>query len=741
MSDGDPADSPSSPIDRDPSHAAAAAAARESATPATPVLHRTFDNPLHEPGSADLPADHAQLSSAGTTVTGHPPTPRESTWEVQGVDDRTPAGSRPGECVGKEEEEEEEEEATRSVFSPGTTRVVHTARKELRSAAAALAEAKAELFNVTSGGTASPACVRGAGGEDDPVTPLPIKRLGVGPGDGAFTPPSAVNTPKSMGTHQRDAHRRAPDEAARTATGMDAGTARAHRTEPTTRPVGTTPGTHLGPPSPSPLGTSMSGARPPPPPPPPPSRGRPTPAARPPPPPLSPKPATRPAAHARDPPCGDAAGSEPRGSSASTSTAVPTPAASKSATGEGEVAKEGGRENEQPSESGNADDTRPTDLEISEYAQYLGLVPGIDGELLWIAEQALMAPIPEGWRISEDHLGRAFYINTETGESSWEHPFDEDYRDLANRMRPVLSVEGGVSPPKESDVLAMAAYFGIDPSVEPRLLWIASQASVAPLPEGWAELEDDSGEPYYYDAVADASTRQHPLDEMFRAVLAMERSRVDGRAGASLCSRANCGSDMGRALMRLTSEEGSEEMVYDWVARKRAAPEQPDRPGVGGTGETAGVRDGDVRNVTSGDPRESASLVTDVAGTGQSGDIGGEVEGSGSMPWGAEGSSAVKMARMPLVSRVQGAGVRGSGAGATGGSKNPMSPRKGLAGVIKKKGATGAVPKKHGALAVIFSPFQFANWLLSLLRALLVHDVLRVPRPHDRTSALTASIR
>ena len=55
---------------------------------------------------------------------------------------------------------------------------------------------------------------------------------------------------------------------------------------------------------------------------------------------------------------------------------------------------------------------------MSEYAQYLGLVPGVDGEILWVAEQALLAPVPEGWRITEDHLGRAFYINTDTGVGS-----------------------------------------------------------------------------------------------------------------------------------------------------------------------------------------------------------------------------------------------------------------------------------------------------------------------------------
>ena len=34
---------------------------------------------------------------------------------------------------------------------------------------------------------------------------------------------------------------------------------------------------------------------------------------------------------------------------------------------------------------------------VLEYAVYLGMDPEVDGELLWIAEQALRAPVPVGW--------------------------------------------------------------------------------------------------------------------------------------------------------------------------------------------------------------------------------------------------------------------------------------------------------------------------------------------------------
>ena len=272
--------------------------------------------------------------------------------------------------------------------------------------------------------------------------------------------------------------------------------------------------------------------------------------------------------------------------------------------------------------------------------------------------------------------------------------------------------------------------------------------------------------------------RQHPLDEMFRAVLAAERSRPGGGGGVSLCSLANNGADMGRALMRLTTEDGSEEMVYDWVARERAAaPEAPVNPsahlgitipgqGTGGGGGGEGGRDGggaggggdDVSGSGGpGSPRESPRL--EASGDGDEDGLGDESASKGGLtpktpktPAGEGAAAATKTGRMPLVSRLQGAGVRGGGGGG-GAAGTPRgggikTPRGG--GVIKKRGAgggggAGAKRGGTGALAsvasVFLSPFHFAFWLLSVLRALLVHDILRVPRPPPTSPALRASIR
>ena len=48
----------------------------------------------------------------------------------------------------------------------------------------------------------------------------------------------------------------------------------------------------------------------------------------------------------------------------------------------------------------------PSDRDVCAYAETLGLRPGRDGKLLWIAEFALCSPLPEGWTVEEDHRVR-----------------------------------------------------------------------------------------------------------------------------------------------------------------------------------------------------------------------------------------------------------------------------------------------------------------------------------------------
>ena len=80
--------------------------------------------------------------------------------------------------------------------------------------------------------------------------------------------------------------------------------------------------------------------------------------------------------------------------------------------------------------SSGQDDAEPDALEIVQFARYLGMDPIEDCAFLWIAEQALVAPLPDDWSEHMDAEGNVYYYNVVTDESSWEHPMDQYYRNL-----------------------------------------------------------------------------------------------------------------------------------------------------------------------------------------------------------------------------------------------------------------------------------------------------------------------
>jgi hypothetical protein len=73
--------------------------------------------------------------------------------------------------------------------------------------------------------------------------------------------------------------------------------------------------------------------------------------------------------------------------------------------------------------------------EIMEFAEYLGMDPVEDGELLWIAEQARNAPLPAPWSEHQGEDGNTYYYNSATDDSVWEHPLDEYYRNLYHKHK------------------------------------------------------------------------------------------------------------------------------------------------------------------------------------------------------------------------------------------------------------------------------------------------------------------
>jgi len=77
----------------------------------------------------------------------------------------------------------------------------------------------------------------------------------------------------------------------------------------------------------------------------------------------------------------------------------------------------------------------PTEHEVREYAKFLNIAPAAEPELLWIAKEAMSAPLPGGWTQHDDAQGWAFFYNGESQTSTYEHPMDGFYRSMVEQKR------------------------------------------------------------------------------------------------------------------------------------------------------------------------------------------------------------------------------------------------------------------------------------------------------------------
>ncbi|XP_074596453.1 uncharacterized protein LOC141851579 [Brevipalpus obovatus] len=80
----------------------------------------------------------------------------------------------------------------------------------------------------------------------------------------------------------------------------------------------------------------------------------------------------------------------------------------------------------------------PKDLEeedLISYAKSIGIDPEIEKDFLWVAEEGILADLPENWIAVEDSFSRIFYYNKDTHQSRWDHPLDAYYKSLVKQQR------------------------------------------------------------------------------------------------------------------------------------------------------------------------------------------------------------------------------------------------------------------------------------------------------------------
>ena len=73
--------------------------------------------------------------------------------------------------------------------------------------------------------------------------------------------------------------------------------------------------------------------------------------------------------------------------------------------------------------------------EVVSMARYLSIDLKTEQRLLWIAKQAVNAPLPFGWEERDDDGGQLFYENSKTGMKSRQHPLDAIFRVLVHSER------------------------------------------------------------------------------------------------------------------------------------------------------------------------------------------------------------------------------------------------------------------------------------------------------------------
>ncbi|CAM9184037.1 unnamed protein product [Scytosiphon promiscuus] len=79
---------------------------------------------------------------------------------------------------------------------------------------------------------------------------------------------------------------------------------------------------------------------------------------------------------------------------------------------------------------------------VREHARVLGMMLPEDESLLWIAEESLLAPLPEGWvQLKDEESGHPYYLCQASGDSSWEHPRDNFYKDIYKQKKALGGIE------------------------------------------------------------------------------------------------------------------------------------------------------------------------------------------------------------------------------------------------------------------------------------------------------------
>jgi hypothetical protein len=189
---------------------------------------------------------------------------------------------------------------------------------------------------------------------------------------------------------------------------------------------------------------------------------------------------------------------------------------------------------------------KPSGPELIAYARYLGIDPVADHDLLWIAVEALEAPLPCEWTEHFDSSDRVFYYNATTRVSSWTHPLEHIYRET---YKTIINFRNTNLNPQERGEQLHALQRECQ----------QMEAEVHHEITAWTEHTDEHGHKFYFNREERRSTWTDPRPAKCHILyLKMKMIRIlSQHAGTSLVDGKG-GSSRFEPLSPLASERGGD---------------------------------------------------------------------------------------------------------------------------------------------------------------------------------------
>lgn len=206
----------------------------------------------------------------------------------------------------------------------------------------------------------------------------------------------------------------------------------------------------------------------------------------------------------------------------------------------------------------------PTKPELIAYARYLGIDPFTDGDLMWVAEEALAAPLPSEWTEHHDSSDRVFYYNVISHASSWTHPLEQVHRDTYKK---IVTFRTSMPQHERSSELERM-----------RRDCDAAEREAHQELHLWTEHTDDQGQKFYFNPKKQQSVWTDPRPAICHVLyLKMKALRV--------LSTSHCGQS--------TSPRGPEPLSKKHIIEDRPRGRSKDMGLVGPEREGASPRDGE----------------------------------------------------------------------------------------------------------------------------------------------------